>query len=649
MNRSIEEKRKYFKDSIYLKYENKKNSKEFTEDKFTKKESKRNFITNLQKVAVIIIVFAVGMTVYAGVTGNLNLDGLGMLKINENYESSKIEINKSIENEYCKITLESMAGDSSYIVAQYKIDLKEKAINQFDKIEINEYGSYDFGINNTVYIDSEEIPYNIPYIDKISDTEYIATQIIEIMNFDKSKFNLEINLENIYAGAYPGYDNNRAEIGKKIQVEVNLKENFKKEIVASQAIDENTEIVVEKVANTKFQTFIKIREIRKNLKWADFNLMQYTSFLITDENDKQIPCVVYGGDLVNRTIYVHGDNEIKEEYRVKDTDIVDLEDEYLILIGLEQNIDKIKLIPTTNWCYNGYREVKIYNEKTWYPVVAGDKDYSETDSLGGKIEVNKIEVDDENITFYYEETGLLGKETRVILREKNQRNKFNYTSPNLVEIKGINGDENKSVFSRTVRGSGCNQSHEQYDDISNLEFTLLYGTKTERIGETFELIIPSMDENIAEIKNVQIIDVEKEPEKEYPNMSGKYMSKEELPVDYTKEQALNDDCIVIESGEIVSKDKDALQKFFDSKTNNSIRIFKVNSIGMGSIVDIEYENGKYYLNSYIPNSKNDGTSDRNFVDNRIVKDKKEDRYEYNLESDVMFNQSRWELVCSVKL
>lgn len=649
MNKNLEEKRKYFKDSIYLKYENQKNSKEFIENKFEIKKKKYSLISKLQRVAAIIVVFAVGMTVYAGVTGNLNLDGLGLLKINENYESSKIEINKSIENEYCRITLESMAGDSSYIVAQYKIDLKEKAINQFDKIEINEYGSYDFGINNTVYIDSEEIPYNIPYIDKISDTEYIAIQIIEIMKFDKNKFNLEINLESIYVGAYPGYGNNKAEIGKKIQVEVNLKENVKKEIVASQAIDENTEIVVEKVANTKFQTFIKIREIRKNLKWSDFNLMQYTSFLITDENDKEIQCVVYGGDQVNRTIYVHGDNEIKEEYRVKDTDIVDLEDEYLILIGLEQNVDKIKLIPTTNWCYNGYREVKIYNEKTWYPVVSGDKKYSETDSLGGKIEVNKIEVDDENVTFYYEETGLLGKETRVILREKNQRNKFNYTCPNLTEIKGINGDENKSVFSRTVRGAGCNQSHEPYDDISNLEFTLLYGTKTERVGEIFELMVPSMDENTAEIKNVQIIDLEKEVEKEYPNMSEKYMSKEELPEDYTKEQALSDGCFVIEMGEVISEDKNALQKFFDSRTNDSIRIFKVNSIGMGIVVDIEYENGKYYLNSYIPNSKNDETSDRNFVGDKVVKDKKEDRYEYNLESDVMFNQSRWEFICSVKM
>lgn len=647
MNKSIEEKRKYFKDSIYLKYENQKN---VSMDQFIdeSQNKKHKLLSKLQRVAAIIIVFAVGMSVYAGVTGNLNLDGLGLLKLNQNYESSKVEINKSIENEYCKITFESMAGDSSYIVAQYKIELTEKAINQFDEITQNEFGDYDFGFNSTIYIDSKEILYNVPYIEKISDTEYIATQIIDIMELDKNKFNLEIDIENLYVGTYPGYGDNRAEIGKKIQVEVNLNEIVKNEVVAEQQIDENTQIVVEKVANTKFQTFIKVKEIRKNLKWSDYNLMQYTSFLITDENDTQIQCVVYGGHLTNEKIYVHGDNEIKSVYRVNDTDIVDLEEEYLILVGLE-DIDKIKLIPTTNWCYNGAREVKIYNEKTWYPIVPGDKKYSETDNLGGIVEVNKIEVDDENITFYYEETGLIGINTRVIIREKNRRKtEIQYMYPIKTEIKGINGDKNKSIFSRTKSGAGAGIFHLPYDDISNLEFTLLYGTKTDRIGETMEINIPSLNENIAEFKNIEITDINPKNKKEYPNMSSKYNSKEDLPEDYTKEQAKKDGCIVIENGEIVSEDKNALQNFIDSKSNDAIRICRFSIYGMVSIVDLEYENGKYYLNSYFLNRQNSETSDRNFVGDRIVKDKKEDRYEYNLESDSMFNNTTFYFVCSLK-
>ncbi len=647
MNKSIEEKRRYFKDSMYLKYENQKNSqdKQFIE-KFENKKKKYNLLSKLQRIATIIIVFAVGMTVYAGVTGNFNIYGLGLLKLNENYESSKVEINKSIENEYCKITLESMAGDSSYIVIQYKIELTEKAINQFDPIEPNIYGGYNFGVNSKIYIDSQEILYNIPYIDKISDTEYIATQIIDVMGLEKNNFNLEIDLENLYVGVYPGYNNNKAEIRKKIQVGVKLNEIVQKETIATQQIDDNTQLIVEKVANTKFQTFIKVREIRKNLKWSEYNLMKYTSFLITDENDNQIQCIVYGGNLTNETIYVHGDDEVKKEYRVKDTDIVDLEEEYLILVGLEENIDKIKLIPTTNWCYNGDKEVKIYNEKKWYPIIPGDKKYSEIDNLGGIVEVNKIEVDDENITFCYSEAGLLGRETRVIIREKNQGNKVNYTYPTTEEIKGINGIENKSIFSRTIRGAGCNQSYELYEDLNNLEFTLLYGTKTERIGETVEINIPPLNEEMAQFNNIKFSDIikDKNSEKEYPNMSSKYISKENLPEDYTKEQALKDGCIVIDMGEIISEDKKALENFFDSKSNDVVRIYKINSIGRREIVDIEYENEKYYFNSYFLDSCNDESSGRNFVGDRIVKDKKEDRYVYNLESE-----TSWEFICGIKL
>ena len=53
---------------------------------------------------------------------------MGFMKMSEKYEESLVSINKSIENEYCNITLESMAGDKSYIIAQYKINLKDKMI-----------------------------------------------------------------------------------------------------------------------------------------------------------------------------------------------------------------------------------------------------------------------------------------------------------------------------------------------------------------------------------------------------------------------------------------------------------------------------------------------------------------------------------------
>ena len=106
----------------------------------------------LQSVASLAIILTCGLTVYAGVSGNLNLEKLGLLKISKNYDESATQINQSIENEYCKITLNSMAGDSAYIVSEYTIDFKEAAPNSFKQIDYDGRYGYDLTINGNVLI-----------------------------------------------------------------------------------------------------------------------------------------------------------------------------------------------------------------------------------------------------------------------------------------------------------------------------------------------------------------------------------------------------------------------------------------------------------------------------------------------------------------
>ena len=57
----------------------------------------------VQTVATLIVTITLGMTVYAGVTGNLNFKNMGLLKVSENFDSKKIEVKKTIENDYVKI------------------------------------------------------------------------------------------------------------------------------------------------------------------------------------------------------------------------------------------------------------------------------------------------------------------------------------------------------------------------------------------------------------------------------------------------------------------------------------------------------------------------------------------------------------------
>ena len=154
----------------------------------------------VESVATVIIVGVFSVTVYAGVTGNLNLGKEGLMKLSNNYEENAVAINKTIENEYFNITLESMAADSSYIIAKYEINLKEKALNEFKEINYSEIKGYNLGFTKEILINNEKQTKINEYIDKISDSEYTYIQVINVRDMNEEKFNLEIDLKTFFVG-----------------------------------------------------------------------------------------------------------------------------------------------------------------------------------------------------------------------------------------------------------------------------------------------------------------------------------------------------------------------------------------------------------------------------------------------------------------
>lgn len=520
MNKNLEEKRKYFKDSIYLKYENSKNSQ--VEDKFEEIEFKKKFnLVSLQKVAAIIAVATVSVTAYAGISGNLNIEKMGLLKLSENYESSMIEVNQSIENEYCNITLESMAGDKSYIIAEYKIKLKDKAFEKITKsIEYVEGIGYDLNVSEKVFVNSKEITNVRECVDKIAENEYVYTQVINIMDVNENNLKLEIGIEDISSGIIYGFesgDNEAIKIGKAIKSEIELKGNEGGNIISEQKIDDYTKVIIEKIANTKFQTFIKIKKIVDGITYKEFNEnpMEYSSFLITDENDNSISNIIYDGNTAGKKIYVDENGKLleKPEYEIKESDKIKQEESFIILISAENDSNKVKVTPVKSRIFNDRKlnengkteEEEMYNNATWYPVKAGDTKYSAKSGLGGTFTIEKIDTNDENIVFYYNENGCLGDEWRVLIREK--IDDMNYVHAAEQEIKGVNSKENRIIFSRnTYMAAGLNLHKMSLDNLDNLEFTLLFGCVTEKVGEPVNLEIPTQDDNTAKINNLEIID-----------------------------------------------------------------------------------------------------------------------------------------------
>ena len=508
MNNDLENKKQYFKDSVYLKYENLKNS-ESTESKFENRSKKMN---KLQKVAAVIIVGTMSLTAYAGITGNITLENMGFMKMSEKYEESLVSINKSIENEYCNITIENMAGDSAYVIAEYKISLKEKALKELPQVEYTDSYGYNLGVNKKIIVNSKEITNVMEYVDKISENEYSYIQVINVMDINSNDLDLEIDLDNVYIGQLLDFsqeDNNIIDIGKTIKTKVQLQNNIQNNIISERSLDNNTKIIVEKIANTKFQTFIKMKKITENVTMEEYNNnpMQYISFLITEKDETQIPSAVYSGDVAGKKIYMRENGKLLEKtsYEIKNTDNIKVEEDYIILLGLEKDIDSVKISITQNRIYNDRtnEEEDMYNKAQWYKIENGGNKYSAQSGLGGILEIQKIETTKDNISFYYEEKGIIGNEWKVIIRENNGI--MNYAHPTKEEHRGLDSKENKITFSRKQLSAGLNLDRISLDNLDNIEFTLLFGCITEKVGEPINVDVPKLNAETAKINELEII------------------------------------------------------------------------------------------------------------------------------------------------
>lgn len=470
----------------------------------------------IESVATVIIVGTFSVTVYAGVTGKLNLGKEGLMKLSNNYEENAVAINKSIENEYFNITLESMAADSSYIIAKYEINLKEKALNEFEEINYSEIKGYNLGFKKEILINNQKATKINEYIDKVSESKYTYIQVINVMDMKENKFDLDINLKTLFVGyEYLDTKDNEVEINKKIQVKISLKNREKSNNEKiEQQLDENTKIIIEKIANTKFESFMKVNIVTENLTMKEYNsktFLKYYDVMITKENNEEIQYITYAG---NRTIYQEEDGQLKEAdvRKIRENDIVKVEEEYTVQLGLEENIQKVKVTPTKTTLYNDRtnEEAEYYKKATWYPIVEGNKKYIAKSGLGGTLEIENITINEKNIIFNYNVTGNIRKESLLIIRRNN--GKMNYIYPSKEEKKGLNGDENRIIYYRQEEMGRCGldvslSKLDVIDDVSQFEFTLLYGSTTELVGKTVELEVPVQSQEVSEISNIKIVNM----------------------------------------------------------------------------------------------------------------------------------------------
>lgn len=483
------------------------------------KRHKKTFLKVMQSIAAIVVISILGVTTYATVTKNPILEKLGLIKVSTTYEEVAKEINQDLSNEYANITLKRMAADSSYIIMEYNVILKEKEIPKFGELELSSLES-DICIGNSIKINDKETD-KIEYANKISDKEYRIFQIIQITNIQSKDLKIEISEEYLYLIK----DRNYIEINKKVLIDATKNENIKLFKTIEKTAD-NKKITIENFQSTTFETFIKVSVDISNVTKEELT-SPYSeknpnnlSFTVLDKNNNYISNICY-----MKKLFIDDKNgnklDILSNYN-EDNNLsfnnTNAHLEYIITLGdIDKEISELKLIPYVYILPNERSEDydNYYNNLEWHKLQSGE--YKQKSTLGGEIEITKMEADSEKIKFSYDLRGFItGQEDNVLLRINDENLGFNIIYPTDIHIKKINSEENSLEFYRNIENLGIysdnfnNEEDYKLKDMSKIEFALLAEPTIKLLDTEINLEVPEENESYLTINKIEVKKIEKD-------------------------------------------------------------------------------------------------------------------------------------------
>lgn len=493
------------------------------------KKEKNALIRKMQGIAAVAVISILGVTSYAAITSNIGLERLGFFKASKNFEQNAVEINKEIENDYLKFTLNYIACDDTYLITENTIDFKDKAIEEYGNVMYDkEEKIYEISAEGDGYFNNQKIECWSKDIQKITDKEYKMLMVYDVSDVKEENIEFKWNIKSIRYDSEKALDglseydmkddiSSKIELNKQISMNIERVENNRNKFEQKTQTVGNKTIIVKEAANTNFETIIKASIITKE-SYSEYLKEESTGlkiddFMVTKTNGEDIAYEVRRGiyDYViidDGTMFTEKDlskymlsqkknnseealviedytiGEIKESDAINYEQIVnkygkneDLENRvvkiqrnYTIKVGNNENeedIQKIKILPVTrNYISDRNDEgLEYYNNAEWYKLE--NKEYKATSELGGTLKISSIDITDSEIVFHYNTTGLIGEEALILMRKNN--GKFNYWYPAKIETKGLSSDENKIVFYRkNNRSAGSNDSDITKDDVLNI-------------------------------------------------------------------------------------------------------------------------------------------------------------------------------------
>lgn len=491
---------------------------------FSTKKKKNRLLKLLQPVAAVCIIGLLGVTTYAGVTGKLNIDigNTGHKKVDENYSEIASIADKKFENEYFTLTLESMAADPTYLIYEYNLTFTDKAMNEIGEIPYDEFdgNGYKIYLEKELYINDNEFKNNQDMwnsVQKINDNQFKIVDAYNIVNLPENSLNVVQKLKSLYIveDYSSGYKLN-VDIGEKITSKINFKDKEEK-ILAETKLSNGSTLYIQDIANSKFENYVLAKIVTTPVLYKDNQsrdkefMIEDPQFAICDENDNPVNFEFTRLEEYFDKVSSDGnviENQVDQSY-LQDDDYIRIVDVQILKLGFDENNipSKLKILPLNRKLYNDRNnsEIEFYKNEDWYEVKIGENNITEENTFGGSVTITKVEETEDKIIFYYDRKGFVPTYIDFVMRVKSPE--LNYWYPRKTEIKFVNGDENKIIYTKDLGwlAGAPLLNYERFDNPDELEFAMFYNTKYDILSEPLEFNWnPEENKEAGIVENIEI-------------------------------------------------------------------------------------------------------------------------------------------------
>lgn len=441
------------------------------------KKNKKNIIAC--SIVTIIIVIAITSVVIYNVTKNSNENEEKNSKkekteTSDNSNSTvrmiKVEDEETVEDENIKVTLGKVATANEHIVIEYDVEIKVEDENLETKLG----DQVSFTLPRRIIIGEK----TLTTIDDVVESTQIAYKtdegklkvydVIDINNeVINDSYGLDIQVKDPYVDNSDNYGDETSLLSQRIRKQLKKSETDENATTIAtyetEDLDKITPIIYEAI-ETENGIFIKGTIALTNLTEKEYVTAMPPSFLdvnVLDQNGDTILDAKKSGKL---TILDEDYYEVENsDFSIDKVETYRFEIEFLLgLFGDELENEQVKVQPYFSTPVNFYQYID--NKKTY--SIDEQENIEENDN-GGKVEVTKIQKEDDILTVYFTETGFIDNQSIIILK-----NDSSYKRPDKIER--IEGNQYKAEFTLD----------NEYD-----KYIILEGTNPQLVGEGIDLNI----------------------------------------------------------------------------------------------------------------------------------------------------------------